>query len=529
MNYESASREELITEIERLKRMLENTCPSGKTPDPASFSGSLYAKVNSVIDSVDDPIWGVNRESEMVLFNRAYDCVFTELYGRSPRLGATIDELVPSLTFPDANIYWNDFLEGAKKQNIRLHEFSYASSGKLVHYQISSYPLKLANRTDGMLFVAKNVTRQRESEERAYEISEFNNRIFEASPIGVITFDSKGHCVSANKASTVIFGAGYDEMLHDDYFRQPVWRENGFLGAAETAIREGHETRLIVNIKTLGERNAWLDCRLMPFVSSGEQHLLTLVTDITESRQIEEDAVLIMHELKQSNSELERFAYVASHDLQEPLRVIASYLQLIERRYADKLDEKGRDFIARTVSAAKRMQNMIEDLLAYSRVMTKGGVFESVSLGEACSDALNNLAVSIKKSKAEIRTVPLPQVLADRSQMIRLFQNLIGNAIKFCNKDRPVILVNCEDAKTEWIVSVKDNGIGISEEFYPRIFQVFQRLHTRDEYSGSGIGLAVCQRIVERHDGRIWVSSVQGEGSTFFFSIPKEKSGNGNS
>lgn len=529
MNYESASREELITEIERLNRMLLNQSPSATQPEAGKLPIPLAEKINSVLDSVEDPIWGVDSCSRMILFNRAYAAVFRELYCVDPCLGATIDELIPAARFPHSNSYWNDYFKHSMTREICQHEYSFAASGKLVHYLISSYPLTLDTGTSGLLVVARDVTRQREYEERAYEISEFNNRIFEASPIGIVTFDSAGRCVSANKASSCIFGAPYEEMLQGGYFELPIWKENGLFETAKNSLNEGHETRTIVNIMTLGERNAWLDCRFIPFVSSGEKHLLSLITDITESRQIEEDAVSIMHELKQSNAELERFAYVASHDLQEPLRVIASYLQLIERRYADKLDDKGRDFIARTVSAAKRMQNMIEDLLAYSRVMTKGGVFEPVSLGDAFSDALNNLAVTIKKSKAEIMSMPLPPVIADRSQMTRLFQNLIGNAIKFCKKERPVISVSCENAKNEWIVSIKDNGIGISEEFYPRIFQVFQRLHTRDEYSGSGIGLAVCQRITERHGGRIWVSSAPGDGSTFYFSIPKEKTGNGRS
>ncbi|MGL4370155.1 MAG: sensor histidine kinase, partial [Spirochaetota bacterium] len=169
----------------------------------------------------------------------------------------------------------------------------------------------------------------------------------------------------------------------------------------------------------------------------------------------------------------------------------------------------------------KRMQGMIEDLLAYSRVMTKGGAFEPAPLGDAYADALKNLKIAIRESHAEISSETLPVVNADRIQMSRLFQNLISNAIKFRGGDPPRIRIGCEENDHIWKISVSDNGIGIQPEFSERIFQIFQRLHTRDSYPGSGIGLAVCQRIVERHGGKIWVESEPGNGSVFYFTVPK--------
>jgi PAS domain S-box-containing protein len=230
--------------------------------------------------------------------------------------------------------------------------------------------------------------------------------------------------------------------------------------------------------------------------------------------------------LADSNKELEQFAYVASHDLQEPLRVIASYLQLIQDRYADKLDEKGMDFIARAFNGSKRMQTKIDDLLSYSRITTRAEPFAPCSGETILQTALENLETAVRKSGAIITHDPFPEVMAAQNQMVSLFQNLIGNAIKYCaNGEKPAIHLSATREEDGWLFSVKDNGIGIESEFYGRIFEVFQRLHTRDAYAGNGIGLAICKKIVERHKGKIRVESTVGKGSTFYFTIPAVKEG----
>ena len=238
--------------------------------------------------------------------------------------------------------------------------------------------------------------------------------------------------------------------------------------------------------------------------------------------QVEKDLAKKVEELARSNADLEQFAYVASHDLQEPLRMVTAYTQLLAERYKGKLDESADKFIGYASEGAMRMQVLIQDLLAFSRVGRNGAVRALVDCNAVMEEVLQTLGTAIQESGALITQRKLPAIWADRTQMTQLFQNLIGNAIKFRGKEPPVISVQGEKAGAQWSFSVSDNGIGIAPEYAESIFVVFQRLHARTEYPGNGIGLAICKKIVERYGGRIWVESQAGSGSTFKFNIPIE-------
>jgi signal transduction histidine kinase len=225
-------------------------------------------------------------------------------------------------------------------------------------------------------------------------------------------------------------------------------------------------------------------------------------------------------ELKRSNADLEQFAYIASHDLQEPLRMVSGFTGLLKRRYAGKLDADADEFIGFAIGGVNRMQELINDLLSYSRVGREDISAKPVDMQIVVDEALANLQTAIAERSALVSSGRLPTVLANHSMLVRLFQNLVGNALKFCKAERPIVRIEAEQHGTEWVFSVADNGIGIDAQYRDRIFLIFQRLHKQGEYPGTGIGLAVCKRIVERNGGRIWLESEPGKGTTFFFTLP---------
>jgi PAS domain S-box-containing protein len=244
--------------------------------------------------------------------------------------------------------------------------------------------------------------------------------------------------------------------------------------------------------------------------------------DITERKRLEDTLEERAEDLERSNKELEQFAYVASHDLQEPLRIVAGYAELLARRYGGSLDQDADEFIGYMVDGVRRMQRLINDLLHYSRVGTKGKEPVPTDLDRVLVEALGNLGAKLEETDAEVTADRLPTVPADEGQLVQLFQNLIGNAVKFHGDQRPRVHVGAERRNGEWEFSVADNGIGIDADYRDQIFEIFQRLHARDEFEGTGIGLAICRKIVDRHGGRIWVESTPGRGSTFRFTIPAE-------
>ncbi len=308
------------------------------------------------------------------------------------------------------------------------------------------------------------------------------------------------------------------------WFRQVHPEDRGGALAEEKALEERGEAfhceyRMLARDGSI----VWIydAAALVPDATSGRPLQHGVLFDISERKRAKQELASKAEELARSNAELELIAYVASHDLQEPLRMVASYTQLLARRYKGKLDAEADEFIGFAVDGATRMQQLIQDLVSYSRLTTRGKALNLTQAEVACNSAIENLQESVKESNAQVSVGTLPEVFADARQLTQLFQNLIGNAIKYRNERRPEICVAATPNGKEWIFSVQDNGIGIQPQYFERIFQIFQRLHTRKEYSGTGIGLAVCRKIVERHGGRIWVESQHGKGSTFLFTIPQ--------
>jgi signal transduction histidine kinase len=254
---------------------------------------------------------------------------------------------------------------------------------------------------------------------------------------------------------------------------------------------------------------------------------IKLIGDLRDSyaelERTKEDLERKSQELARSNDDLKEFAYAASHDLQEPLRIIRGYVQLLAKRYKGKLDADADDFIKYAVEGVGRMQRLIKDLLEYSSLGINGETLKPSECTELVHRALANLQAAIQESGAEVTYDPLPAIAVDPSQVSRVFQNLIGNAIKFHGEEAPRVHISAEQRGEEWVFSVRDNGIGMDPDQSERIFMIFQRLHPREEYDGTGIGLAICKKIVERHGGRIWVESEEGKGSTFYFTIPAGK------
>jgi PAS domain S-box-containing protein len=365
------------------------------------------------------------------------------------------------------------------------------------------------------------------AEEKLLAASLYARSLLEASLDPLVTISEEGKITDVNKATEDVTGCSREELIgsdFSDYFTAPEQARAGY----QKVFTEGlvKDYPLAIRSKS-GRITAVLYNATVYLNPQGEiQGVFAAARDVTERKAMENEIKLAMEKLQQSNAELEQFAYVASHDLQEPLRMVASYVQLIERRYKGKLDSDADEFIGYAVDGANRMRGLIDDLLTYSRVSRLGKPFEITDLESTLEIVLLNLKTSIAENEALVTHDKLPTVMADGGQLVQLFQNLIGNGIKFHGEEAPHVHISVQVRDTDYLFSVRDNGIGIAPEYYDRLFKIFQRLHTREEYPGSGIGLAVCKRIVERHGGQIWIDSQVGKGSTIYFTLSKRKGSN---
>jgi PAS domain S-box-containing protein len=349
--------------------------------------------------------------------------------------------------------------------------------------------------------------------------------LFDSAPDAVVATDQSGRIVLVNRQAETLFGysreelvgARVEQLMAERFRERHEGHRAGYLAAPRPRAM-GSGLELFAKRKGGGEFP--VDIVLGPVGSGGSVLVLSIVRDITERKRAERELAEQAEALARSNAELEQFAYVASHDLQEPLRMVSSFTQLLAKRYRGKLDADADDFIGFAVDGANRMQALIEDLLSYSRVGTRGRPFAPVDCEAVLGRVLRVLQVTVDESGAEVTHGSLPTVLADESQLGQVFQNLIANAIRFRGEAPLLVHVSADRGDLEWTFSVRDNGIGVAPEHAQRIFVIFQRLHGRTDYPGTGIGLAVCKKIVERHGGRIWVDSELGRGATFKFTIP---------
>jgi len=376
----------------------------------------------------------------------------------------------------------------------------------------------------GTVMVFRDITERKKAEKELRETSNYLEKLFNYVNAPIVVWDPAFRITRFNHAFEHLTGYTASEVIGKELnMLFPEASRDESLNKIERTLSGEHwESVEIQILRKDGDVRIALWNSANIYAEDGRTLLATIAQgqDITERKQAEAKLKQSIAELKRSNAELEQFAYVASHDLQEPLRMVSSYTQLLARRYRGKLDADADDFIAYAVDGSNRMQMLINDLLAYSRVSTRGKPFEPTDCEAILSQIRVNLQAAIEESDAVITHDPLPTVVADASQLAQLLQNLIGNAVKFRSEEPLHVHVSAEQKGNEWVFSVRDNGIGIDPEYADRIFIVFQRLHNRDEYPGTGIGLAICKKIVERHGGRIWVESQPGKGSTFYFTIP---------
>ncbi len=380
----------------------------------------------------------------------------------------------------------------------------------------------------GAVITANNVTRHKlteialkENEEKFREI--FNRANDMITLVELEENSQPGRFLEVNDVAVQRLGYSKKELLRMPIIKIIAPECRSLVAKNSNDLRKNkHITFEIVHMTKWGSRIP-VEVSTHIFKFKEKEVILAISRDITERKQSEKQLRRLVGDLKSSNDELEQFIYSAYHDLQEPLRTVASYTQLIAHRYKDKLGPDANDFINYAVNGAVRMQQIIQDLIEYSSVVTDGGEFEPFDLENALKESILNLNVVIENSNAEITYDHLPKIIADREQMVKLFQNLIDNAIKFKKENEPPeihISVSEDKQNREHVFSVTDNGIGLESQYAKRIFVLFQKLHTLDKYQGNGIGLAVSKRIVKRHGGHIWVESVPQKGATFYFTIP---------
>ena len=364
----------------------------------------------------------------------------------------------------------------------------------------------------------QNAELLRAKEELEIAVEKYTD-LYDFAPTGYLTLSGKGQITGLNLCASKMLGKERSRLMNSMFgtFITEDTKKKFYLFLKEIFDLKIEESCEVALIK---DDNIPIFVYLIGLISKDGNSCDITMIDITERKVAEAKMDDLLNKLSTSNKELADFAYVAAHDLQEPLRMVTSFMQLLSLQYKDKLDDKAQEYIHFAVEGAKRMYDLLNGLLFYSRIQTKGKDFGNVDTNRILSNVINNLAVIIKERGAEIKIADLPVLFGDETQITQLFQNLIANSIKF-STEPPLIYISAKSDSDHYVFSVRDEGIGIESQYFERIFVIFQRLMPREQYDGIGAGLAICKRIVERHGGRIWVVSEIGKGSTFFFTFLK--------
>jgi len=473
----------------------------------------LSVSRDAILDSLSDSVIVVDGDGRIVDMNPAAQ----RLVGRpaSQAIAKPLEQFLPGIIS-----IWT----GNTNKNSEV-ALDYGNTPRVFDLRVSAIQ-GWQSPVEGKVVVLRDITERKRMEEALRESEEKYRTILENIEEGYYEVDLAGNFTFFNNSLRRALGYSSEELMgmNDQQYSDKenakkffqtfnkVYKTGEPLRESEWEIIRKDGTRRCIEASVSLKRDS----------SGNPIGFRGIVRDVTERKQAEEALKEKTEELARSNRELEQFAYVASHDLQEPLRMVTNFVQLLAKRYQGKLDSNADDFIHFAVDGATRMWNLINDLLTYSRVGTRGNLFELVDCEEVVQNCVNNLKVALEESRAEVTHDPLPKTVADFSQIEQLFQNLIGNAIKFHGEESPRVHISARPNGDYWLFSVRDNGIGIAPEYKERIFVIFQRLHGKDKYPGTGIGLAICKKIVERHGGHIWVESEPGKGATFYFTLPKE-------
>jgi PAS domain S-box-containing protein len=484
----------------------------------------MEGRYRGLLEAAPDAMVVVNQGGEIVLLNVQAERQFG--YRRDELVGQKVKNIIPEgfaeRLIADGTRTAAEALAQQIGTGIELN--GRRKDGSEFPIEIMLSPLESA---EGILVTAaiRDISVRKAAEKHLAQMEGRYRGLLEAAPDAMVVVNQGGEIVLLNVQAEKKFGYRRDELVGQKVKNIiPEGFAERLVADALRSVEDALAQQIGTGIELIARRKDGtefpIELMLSPLESAEGILVTAAIRDITTRKQAEAELLNKVEELNRSNEELGQFAYIASHDLQEPLRMVASYTQLLSRRYKGKLDSDADEFIAFAVDGAGRMQRLIQDLLAFSRVGTKGQELLNLSSEEALLQALVNLHGAIAESGALVTHDPLPPVLADEMQLIQLFQNLVGNAIKYQSPGIPRVHISAaRNGRKQWIFSVKDNGLGIDPQYFERIFGMFQRLHKREEFAGTGIGLAICKKIVERHGGNISVESQPGQGSTFRFAL----------